>query len=73
MKGSTSDRAVGPLRYVRWVCELLEDLEGVGTNAEVEGWVIVSEPSEKLEYVISAVPELTMYEYDMKVILNQST
>ncbi len=73
-KGSTSDRAVGQLlRYVGWVDEHLEDLEGVSANADVEGRLVVSEPSEKLEYAISAVPELTMYEYEMEVILNQST
>lgn len=73
-KSSTSDRAVGQLlRYVGWVDEHLEDLEGVSTDADVEGRLVVSEPSEKLEYAISAVPELTMYEYEMEVILNQST
>lgn len=72
-KGSTSDQAVGQLlRYVGWVREHLEDLEGVSTDAEVEGRLIVSEPSEKLEYAISVVPELTLYEYEMKVTLNQS-
>jgi hypothetical protein len=73
-RSGTSDRAVGQLlRYVGWVREHLEDLEGVSTDAEVEGRLIVSEPSEKLEYAISAVPELTLYEYEMEVTLNQST
>lgn len=72
-KGSTSDRAVGQLlRYVGWVREHLEDLEGVSADADVEGRLIVSEPSEKLEYAISVVPELTLYEYEMEVTLNQS-
>ena len=72
-KGSTSDRAVGQLlRYLGWVRDHLEDLEGVSADADVEGRLIVSEPSEKLEYAISVVPELTLYEYDMEVTLNQS-
>lgn len=73
-KGSTSDRAVGQLlRYVGWVREHLEELEDVSADADVEGRLIVSEPSEKLEYAISVVPELTLYEYEMEVTLNQST
>lgn len=73
-KGSTSDRAVGQLlRYVGWVREHLEELEDVSADADVEGRLIVSEPSEKLEYAISVVPELTLYEYGMEVTLNQST
>ncbi|MCL9815279.1 hypothetical protein [Natranaeroarchaeum aerophilus] len=73
-KGRTSDRAVGQLlRYVGWVRDHLEDLEDVSADADVEGRLIVSEPSEKLEYAISVVPELTLYEYGMEVTLNQST
>ena len=72
-KGSTSDRAVGQLlRYVGWVRDHLEDLEGVSDDADVEGRLIVNEPSEKLEYAISVVPELMLYEYEMQVTLNQS-
>lgn len=72
-KGSTSDRAVGQLlRYVGWVREHLEDLEGVGSDADVEGRLVVSEPSDKLEYAISAVPELKLYEYQMEVALVES-
>jgi hypothetical protein len=71
-KGGTSDQAVGQLlRYVGWVRQHLEDLEGVSTDADVEGRLIVSKPSEKLEYAISVVPELTLYEYEMEVRLNQ--
>lgn len=72
-KGRTSDQAVGQLlRYVGWVRDHLEDLEGVSNDADVEGRLIVSKPSEKLEYAISAVPELTLYEYEMEVRLSQS-
>ncbi|UWG49199.1 hypothetical protein AArcCO_4024 (plasmid) [Halalkaliarchaeum sp. AArc-CO] len=72
-KGSTSDRAVGQLlRYVGWVRGNLKDLEGVSPNADVEGRLVVNEPSEKLEYAISVVPELMLYEYEMQVTLNQS-
>ena len=72
-KGSTSDRAVGQvLRYVGWVCDHLEDLEGVSADADVEARLIGNEPSEKLEYAISVVPELTLYEYELQVTLNQS-
>ena len=71
-RGSTSDRAVGQLlRYVGWVHEHLEDLEDVSTDAEVEGRLIVSESSEKLEYAISVVPGVTLYEYQMEVSLLQ--
>lgn len=73
-KGSTSDRALGQLlRYVGWVREHLEDLEGVSPDAEVEGKLIVSEPSTKLVYAISVVLELTLYEYEKEVTLNQSS
>ena len=72
-KGSTSDRAVGQLlRYVGWVRDHIEDLEGVSANADVEGRLIVNEPSEKLEYAISVVPELMLYEYEMEVALVKS-
>lgn len=71
-KGGTSDMAVGQLlRYVGWVRKHLDDLEGVSVDADVEGWLVVSESSEKLDYAMSAVPELTLYEYEMEVILNQ--
>ncbi|WP_205742978.1 hypothetical protein [Halalkalirubrum salinum] len=73
-RSGTSDRAVGQLlRYVGWVRAHLEDLEGVSTDAEVEGRLIVSESSEKLEYAMSAVQELTLYHYEMEVTLNQSS
>jgi len=73
-KGSTSDRAVGQLlRYVGWVSDHLDDLETVSPDATVEGRLIVSNPSEKVEYAISVVPQLTLYEYNMEVTLTQST
>jgi len=73
-KGRTSDRAVGQLlRYVGWVRDNLEDLEGVSADSDVEGRLIVNKTSEKLEYAISAVPDLMLYEYEMQVRLNQST
>lgn len=73
-KGSTSDRAVGQiLRYIGWVRAHLDDLEGVSADAEVEGRLIVSDSSEKLEYAMAVIPELTLYEYEMEVTLNQST
>lgn len=71
-RGSTSDRAVGQLlRYIGWVREHLTDLEDVSTDAEVEGRLIVSDSSKKLEYAISVVPELALYEYEMEVSLLQ--
>lgn len=73
-KGSTSDRAVGQLlRYAGWVEGHLENLEEVSADAEVEGRLIVNEPSEKLEYALSVVPELTLYEYELEVELNELT
>lgn len=69
-KGDTSDSAVGQLlRYVGWVRDHLDDLDGVDDDAEVEGRLIVSESSEKLEYAITAVPELMLYRYEMEVAL----
>jgi RecB family endonuclease NucS len=69
-KGSTSDRAVGQLlRYVGWVRQHLPELQDVDAEAEVEGRLVVSQPSEKLEYAISAVSELELYRYEMEVSL----
>lgn len=71
-KGGTSDRAVGQLlRYVGWVRQHLTELEGVDADAEVEGRLVVSEPSEKLEYAVSAVSDVYLYRYEMDVSLVQ--
>ena len=71
-KGRTSDRAVGQLlRYVGWVQDNIEELEDIDTEADIEGRLIVSKPTDKLEYAISVVPELTLHEYEMEVRLNQ--
>jgi hypothetical protein len=73
-KGGTSDSAVGQLlRYIGWVQDHLEELEGVADSADVEGRLIVSEPSEKLEYAIDATKGVSLYEYEMEVDLIQSS
>lgn len=72
-KGTTSDRAVGQLlRYVGWVRQHLPELEAVDADAEVEGRLVVSEPSDKLEYAISAVSDMELYRYEMEVSLVQA-
>lgn len=72
-KAGTSDRAVGQiLRYIGWVREHLADLEGVSPDAEVERILIVSTPSEKLEYAVAAIPSITLYSYEMEVSLRES-
>lgn len=70
-KSDTSDRAVGQLlRYVGWVRDHLDNLEDVDENATVEGRLIVSGPTEKLEYALSAVPHLTLHQYNVNVELS---
>ncbi len=69
-KSNSSDRAVGQLlRYVGWVDEHLDDLENVAEDADVEGRLIVSGATEKLEYALSAVQGLTLHQYDVNVEL----
>ena len=69
-KGGTSDRAVGQLlRYVGWVRQHLTELEGVDGDAELEGRLVGSEPSEKLEYAVAAVSAVEIYRYEMEVSL----
>ncbi|WP_242493280.1 PDDEXK family nuclease [Haloarcula hispanica] len=72
-KSDSSDRAVGQLlRYVGWVDEHLTDLENVSEEAVVEGRLIVSGSTEKLDYALSAVQDLTLHEYDVNVELRAS-
>ena len=69
-KSDSSDRAVGQLlRYVGWVREHLDNLENVSEDADIEGQLIVSEPTEKLEYALSAVSDLTLRRYNVDVEL----
>lgn len=69
-KSDTSDKAVGQLlRYVGWVRNHLNELESVSADAEVEGRLIVSKPSKKLDYALSAVSDLTLHQYEVNVEL----
>ncbi|QUJ73863.1 hypothetical protein KDQ40_16325 (plasmid) [Haloarcula marismortui ATCC 33800] len=72
-KSNSSDRAVGQLlRYVGWIDEHLDDLENVAEDADIEGRLIVSGSTEKLDYALSAVQDLTLHEYDVNVELRTS-
>ncbi|MGB9934048.1 hypothetical protein [Haloarcula amylolytica] len=71
-KSNSSDRAVGQLlRYVGWVRDHLDDLD-VSEDADVEGRLIVSGPTEKLEYALSAVQNFTLHQYNINVELRTS-
>lgn len=63
-KSRSSDRTVGQLlRYLGWVREHLDQFEDMAPETEVEGLLIVSEPSERLHYALAAVPNVRLQEY----------
>jgi len=71
-ESNSSDRAVGQLlKYVGWVRDHLDDLD-VSEDADVEGRLIVSGPTEKLEYALSAVQNFTLHQYNINVELRTS-
>ncbi len=73
-KSSSSDRAVGQLlRYVGWIRENLDQLEDVGTGSNVEGLLIVSGPSDRLQYALSAVPDLGLQQYKVNFELEETS
>lgn len=65
-KSRSSDRAVGQLlRYMGWVREHLDQLDGDNQGMTVEGLLIVSEETDKLRYALSAVPDVNLQLYQV--------
>lgn len=65
-KSRSSDRAVGQLlRYVGWVREHRDQLDGVDPGTTVEGLLIVSEETDRLRYALSAVPDVDLRLYQV--------
>lgn len=72
-KSKSNDRAVGQLlRYIGWIRTHLDELEDVAPDAKVEGLLIVSKETEKLQYAMSAVPDVELREYTVNFELEDA-
>lgn len=71
-RSRTSDKAVGQImRYIGWVRQNLDELEGVSEKSSVDGVIIGGRLSEKFEHAVSAYDDIAMLEYDIEVNLAQ--
>lgn len=72
-KSRSNDRAVGQLlRYIGWIRKHLDELEDVAPDAKVEGLLIVSKETERLQYAMSTVSDVELREYTVSFELEDA-
>ena len=63
-RSQSRDKAVGQiLRYIGWVRNHLDEIEGTSQETKVEGLLIVSKNSDHLRYALSATPDVRLQRY----------
>lgn len=63
-RARSPDSAIGQLaRYMGWIKQT------IGRGSEVNGIIVAKEISDKLRYAISAVPNVSLFEYEVSFLL----
>ena len=62
-----ADKALGQLlRYMGWI------KQNVANGKKVTGIIVANKMDEKIKYAVSIVPDVTLYEYEMKFELTET-